>query len=85
MTYHHAMAAGQDALRDGEYDRAFGHFTAAHALGHNLRRHHLAAHAGMMRASWHGRRFVRLAAQSGLWAAAYLFDRQRAPRAPIGA
>jgi len=85
MTYQEAMTAGEGALRDGDHDTAFEGFTTAHALGHDVRRHHLAAHVAMMRASWRGRHLGQLVIQAALWAAAYLFDRPQTSRTPTGA
>jgi hypothetical protein len=82
MTYQEAMAAREGALRDGDRDTAFHCFATAHALGHDVRRHHLAAHVAMMRASWRGRHPGQFIIHAGLWGAAYLFDRSQASRTP---
>jgi hypothetical protein len=85
MTYQEAMTAGKNALHDGDHDKAFECFTTAHALGHNVRGNHLAAHAAMIRASWRGKHPGQFAIQAALWAAAYLFDRSQTSRTPAGA
>lgn len=74
MTYQDAMTAGKQAAAHGDYQQALRHFAKAHALGHNIRRHHLAAHAAMIAISW-PKHPLRALTQLGLWAAAYLFDR----------
>jgi hypothetical protein len=85
MTYQEAMTAGESSLHDGDNDKAFECFTTAHALGHDVRGHHLAAHVAMIRASWRGRHPGQLIIQAALWAAAYLFDRPQTSRTPAGA
>lgn len=78
MTYQDAMTAGQQASAQGDYEQAFQHFAKAHALGHDVRSRHLAAHAAMIQVSW-PKRPLRALTQLGLWAAAYLFDHSPNP------
>ncbi len=82
MTYQDAMSAGEQALLAGDPDHAFEHFAQAHALGHDVRSHHIAAHAAMMRASWHGHHPFGIVTQLTLWGVAH---RPAAPQKPSGA
>jgi hypothetical protein len=85
MTYQDAMRAGQQALLAGDPEQAFEHFTRAHALGHGVRSQHIAAHAAMMRASWHGHHPRRLVTQLTLWGVAHFFNRAPALEKGTGA
>jgi Protein of unknown function (DUF3703) len=79
MIYQDAMHAGQQALMAGEPEQAFEHFTRAHALGHDVRSQHIAAHAAMTRASWHGHHPRRLVTQLTLWRVAHFYNRAPGP------
>ena len=84
MTYQEAMNEGRQALLAGDPEQAFDHFTRAHALGHAVRKQHVAAHAAMMRASWNGHHPRRLVTQLTLWGVAH-FYRAPIPERPTGA
>jgi len=84
MTYQEAMSEGRQALLAGDREQAFDHFTRAHALGHDVRKQHVAAHAAMMRASWNGHHPRRLVTQLSLWAVAH-FYRAPTPEKPTDA
>jgi hypothetical protein len=76
------MSAGRKALLAGDPEQAFEHFAQAHALGHLVRSHHIAAHAALMRATWHGHHPLRLVTQLTLWGVAH---RPPAPQKQSGA
>ena len=72
MSFTEHMSAGNSALDELDYEKAFNHFSEAHALGRQIRAKHLAAHRAMMRAGWSGRRPGRYLTHFGLWAGAHL-------------
>ncbi len=75
MSYDDEVNAGNRALAEGRCDQALEHFGRAHMLGRDVRPQHLAAHRGMVKASWRARQPGRCIAHSANWIGAFLFDR----------
>ncbi len=77
--YEQEMAHAERCLQERQWSQAYRRFGKAHGLGHDVLKHHLAAHRGMIRAGWRGGRIDRAALNVLLLLGAYLFDKDVEP------
>lgn len=77
MSFSAEMTDGDRALKTGDFGEAYRAFGRAHDAGHAVKRDHLAAHRGMIKAATRAGRLDRAVKNIALMSAAFLFDRDR--------